>query len=116
MRKSPLTAAFGAVFSCLVLVGSAATVLAEAPPTAVTRPATPSCDFRDTILEFLERRYQETPVALGITSGGGLVEVLTTDDGKTWTIIVTRPDGWACLVAAGDDWQRRESTKGGEGL
>jgi hypothetical protein len=31
--------------------------------------------------------------------------VLTSDDGATWTIIVSMPNGMSCLLAAGEDWQ-----------
>jgi hypothetical protein len=60
------------------------------------------------VLKHLAEKYQESPIAVGIANGGGLVEVLSTDDGQTWTIIVTRPDGWACLVAFGEDWRNME--------
>ena len=66
----------------------------------------PKCTFHDKVLEHLAKKYQETPVAVGIANSGTLVEVLTTSDGGTWTIIVTRADGWACLLAAGEGWRR----------
>lgn len=31
-------------------------------------------------------------------------ELLTTRDGKTWTMLMTRPDGTACVIAAGEAW------------
>ena len=68
--------------------------------------AQPQCTFHDKALKHLAERYQETPVAAGMTNSGVLVEVLATSDGGTWSIIVTRPDGWACLVAAGEGWRR----------
>ena len=67
--------------------------------------AAPSCNERDKALGHLARKYQEAPVAAGVTNGGGLVEVLTTSNGATWTIIVTFPDGVSCLVAAGEGWR-----------
>ena len=63
------------------------------------------CNFHDKALEHLAKKYQETPVAAGMANSGALVEILTTSDGGTWSIIVTRPDGWACLVAAGEGWR-----------
>ena len=36
------------------------------------------------------------------------MEVLTSPDGGTWTIIVTTPQGFACLVAAGEGWHPLE--------
>ena len=64
-----------------------------------------ACIDRDAVIEQLDRKYQEAPVAVGITNSGDLVEVLTTSDGSTWTIIVTTPQGMSCLVAAGEGWR-----------
>ena len=41
------------------------------------------CDSRDKILATLAKKYSEAPVAVGLTSKGGLVEVLSTGDGNT---------------------------------
>ena len=65
----------------------------------------PSCKERGDVLALLAKKYQEAPVAAGVTSSGGLVEVLTTGNGATWTIIVTTPQGMSCLVAAGEGWR-----------
>ena len=63
------------------------------------------CDSRDKILAALAKKYSETPVAAGLTSKGGLVEVLSTGEGDTWTIIMSTPDGRSCLMAAGEGWR-----------
>ncbi len=63
------------------------------------------CNQRDKVLGQLAQKYQEVPVAMGVTNRGGLVEVLSTDDGKTWTIIISSPNGQSCVVAAGDGWR-----------
>lgn len=65
----------------------------------------PQCSERDSVVSYLEKKYKETPVAIGVTSNGGLVEVLSTENGGTWTIIVTSSKGWSCLVAAGEGWK-----------
>ena len=65
----------------------------------------PLCGFRDNVLAQLASKYGEQPIGRGVAGTGGLIEVLTSGDGKTWTIIVTRPDGWACLVAEGQGWR-----------
>jgi hypothetical protein len=67
--------------------------------------AQPQCDQRDSVLQVLQQKYKEQPVALGVTHNGGLVEVLTTGTGTTWSIIVTTPQGMSCLVAAGEGWK-----------
>ena len=68
----------------------------------------PPCDERDNVLALLAKKYQETPIAAGVTNTGGLVEVLTDMKGGTWTIIVTTPGGLSCLVAAGEGWRKLE--------
>ena len=66
------------------------------------------CNKRDNVLSLLANKYKEAPVAVGVTNTGGLVEVLSTGDGNTWTIIVTTPQGMSCLVAAGEGWRAVE--------
>lgn len=70
--------------------------------------AQPQCDQRDSVLQTLQKKYKESPVALGVTHNGGLVEVLSTGNGTTWSIIVTTPQGMSCLVAAGEGWRAME--------
>ena len=70
--------------------------------------AQPQCDQRDSVLEVLQQKYKESPVAIGVTHNGGLVEVLSTGNGTTWSIIVTTPQGMSCLVAAGEGWRAME--------
>ena len=70
---------------------------------AVSQP----CDQRDNVLGLLAERYHERPIAVGVTSEGSLVEVLTDAKGGTWTIIVTSPEGMSCLVLSGEGWQAK---------
>ncbi len=78
-----------------------------------TAMAQPQCNERDNVLELLAKKYQETPIAAGVTNTGGLVEVLTDMKSGTWTIIVTTPQGVSCVVAAGDGWRSRTRTPEG---
>jgi len=84
---------------------AAAALLGVSTFAAAGAHAHPQCDERDAVLEFLQQKYKEQPVALGVTHNGGLVEVLTTGDDTTWSIIVTTPQGMSCLVAAGEGWK-----------
>ena len=65
------------------------------------------CDQRGKVLTQLERKYGEVPVAIGVADGS-LVELLTTKDGMTWTIILTSPQGLSCLIASGEGWRPLE--------
>lgn len=69
--------------------------------------AAPFCDQRETVLSRLLKGYQERPTAVGVTNNGGLVEVLTSPEGETWSIIVSTPQGTSCLVAAGQWWSEK---------
>ena len=75
--------------------------------TAAQVEAQASCSPRNDVLGHLAKKYGEAPVALGVTNKGGLVEVLTTGDGNTWTIIVSTPNGTSCMVAAGEGWRTK---------
>jgi hypothetical protein len=64
-----------------------------------------NCGQRATVLDYLSAKYSEKPIAMGIAANGGLIEVLTSNDGTTFTIIVTMPEGETCMVAAGEGWE-----------
>jgi len=78
---------------------------------AQTKSQTLLCDQRASIIGHMAEKYREAPVAIGVTSTGSIVEVLTTGDGTTWTIIVSNPNGTSCLVAAGEGWRALEYDK-----
>ena len=72
---------------------------------AQTKSQTLLCDQRASIIGHMAEKYREAPVAIGVTSTGSIVEVLTTGDGTTWTIIVSNPNGTSCLIAVGEGWR-----------
>ena len=53
----------------------------------------------------LNQKYSEAPSAVGVQANGHLVEVFASNDGTSWTIVVTRPDGVSCIVAVGENWE-----------
>jgi len=65
------------------------------------------CGKRDNIIKWLSANYKEVPIATGVSSKGSLIEVLSTYDGDTWTVIVTSPDGTSCLIASGQGWRAK---------
>jgi hypothetical protein len=96
--RTRLTAA--ATFSTVLLLGAVAlgsAAAAEQPPVA--------CGPHTDVVKALGDKFHETQSATALTSTGTLLEVLTASDGSTWTIIVSRPDGLSCVVAAGQNWQ-----------
>jgi hypothetical protein len=70
-----------------------------------TAQQTPSCTKRPEIVGQLAKQYSEAPVAIGLSSSGGVVEVLSSKKNKSWTMIITMPDGNTCLMAAGEHWE-----------
>lgn len=64
-----------------------------------------NCGKRNLVLNYLSSKYSEQPVAMGVAANGGLIEVLTSTEGSTFTIIVTMPEGQTCMVAAGEGWE-----------
>ena len=84
------------------VLGAASSAVAQSPPqTGVT----PACHSRDDLTEMLEQKFAEQPSALGVQADGQLVEVFVANDGASWTIVLTRPDGWSCIVAVGQHWE-----------
>jgi len=82
----------------IALLGSMQATAAEAQGSLVCAP-------RAQLLDQLSSKYKEVPLAAGLSSSGSLIEVLTSDNGSTWTIMVSQPNGSSCLVAAGEGWE-----------
>ena len=53
----------------------------------------------------LGRDYAEQPTAMGLASNGGVIELFTSSDGATWTLVLTMPNGSSRLIAAGEGWE-----------
>jgi hypothetical protein len=95
-RLSHLTAAMLAG-----ILGPGSSALAQPPQTALT----PTCHSHADLAEMLNQKFSEQPNALGVQANGHLVEVFASNDGTSWTIVITRPDGWSCIVAVGQSWE-----------
>ena len=63
------------------------------------------CGPRAELLAKLADRYGETPAAGGLNSRGFLVTLVRREDGASWSIVATTPQGWSCLLDAGEGWQ-----------
>lgn len=101
------TRAHRAAFAgALAMLGSA--VFAGGPAHAEA-----NCDVRKSLIAKLSNGYAEQPVAIGLASTGNVVELLISTEG-TWTILVTRPNGIACVAAVGRDWQPVKRELAGE--
>lgn len=97
----------GKIVKTAVLGGLGATALAVALVVGfrATASAQSLCTTRAQVTKQLDSRYSEAPVAIGLSRNGGVVEVFSTSDGSTWTMIITMPDGTSCMMAAGEAWE-----------
>ena len=65
------------------------------------------CAKRDKMVERLQTRYSETLTGGGLQatrSAQTIVEVWSSKETGTFTVILTTPEGLACVVATGTDW------------
>ena len=93
--KATLLGAFTATAVAFLL-------LLGAPPRASAQSV---CTTHAQVMKQLDRRFSETPVAMGLADNGGIVEVYSSKDGATWTMVLTTPNGMSCLIASGEAWE-----------
>lgn len=63
--------------------------------------AAPQCGTRDLVLGQLTERYGESRRSMGLTANTDVMELFASATSGSWTVTVTRPDGWMCLIASG---------------
>ncbi len=85
--------------------------LALMAPQASYASGPTTCAQRDKVVSALCNAYNETPVSIGLTEEGSVIEVMASANG-TFTIVVTHPNGLTCPLAAGKAWQAIQSVKG----
>jgi len=90
--------------SLLVRAALSAAMLANTP--AAEAEGRPSCAKRDQVVRKLEERFGETLRSIGLHQTDGVVEVYSSDETGTWTILMTRPDGMSCLMSSGQMWEQ----------
>ena len=81
---------------------------------AQTAPASPRmpCHNATEVAKQLSSKYDEAPVAFGLQSNGNLLQVYSSEEKGTWTVVSTTPAGMSCIVAAGKRWKAcRPSTR-----
>lgn len=83
-------------------------LLAAAIGVAASSAQAATCGPRNDLLAALAKDYHERPTAIGLSNTGRLVEVLTREDGRSWTLIITSPQGISCVVDAGGDWMVKQ--------
>jgi hypothetical protein len=91
------------------LIGAALVGIAALPASAEVQQ--PVCGIHQDVLQWFKHAYSETPVSIGLTTNGAVIEVLKSPEG-TWTIVMTQPNSVSCLMAAGEGWQEADKPKG----
>ncbi len=98
-------AAFTRIVVAMALLSGLAFVSAPAEAQSIAAP-------RAEIVKQLGNAYAEAPVAIGLTGNGSVIELFTTGDGSTWTIVITSPDGLSRVVASGESWMSTRALAG----
>jgi hypothetical protein len=66
--------------------------------------ATPRCAPYDDMEKVLGMQYKEKRVAGGFVNENRALALFVADEGKTWTILIVRPDEMSCILAVGQYW------------
>ena len=93
----------------LILMAAFVAVFFVATPAAAQRVLNLPmvCMPTDALEGGLAKRYQESQRALGLDSRKALIRLFTPDDGSTFTMVLTFPNGMSCILAAGKMWADR---------
>ena len=67
---------------------------------------------RAAVVKALGEGYAEVTVGLGIARNGGVIELFTSQDGATWTLVLTMPNGLSRVIASGESWMRLTPLEG----
>ena len=97
-RTAPAQAIVRSVGASILAIAMILILWATSNPAA----AQAVCTTRSEVAEKLAGDYAESPVAAGLASSGAVIEVFTSGDGASWTIVLTRPGGTSCVVAVGE--------------
>ena len=62
-------------------------------------------DGLEAVLDRLEQKFHEKPVALGTSRTGALTVLTITESGDGWSLIVAPPNGQACMLDSGHNWE-----------
>lgn len=72
-----------------------------------------TCAAHDVIAAILSERHGESVVGRGLQSAKRALEVWASESGS-WSAVIVRADGTACLVASGQAWSPVEPPAEGE--
>lgn len=76
--------------------------------TAQPAAAQAVCGPHAQIVKLLNNSLSEKRVSVGLNNNGQVIEVFASEGGG-WTMVVTRPNGISCILAAGDAWRNEDT-------
>jgi len=62
------------------------------------------CNTHARMTSVLANKYNESPRTSGTVGTQRIMQTFVSATGS-WTVVITRIDGWACIVASGKDWE-----------
>lgn len=92
----------GGLIGIVGVVGLILTLVYVMTTEASAQAAT--CQSRDSLVKLLEDRFAEQPVAVGLEASGQLIELFTSAENESWTMVMTMPAGQSCVLAVGEYW------------
>ena len=75
-----------------------------------------ACAPRAALVDKLSSAYSETREGAGLRTGTQILEIWTSAETGTWTVLITRADGLSCIVASGTHWLRDAPKVAGLGV
>ncbi|MFQ5955969.1 MAG: hypothetical protein ACE5JZ_12960 [Kiloniellales bacterium] len=85
-------------------IGLAMTLMLAVAVMSSPAEAQTVCLAHAELVKQLSRRYAEEPMGIGLANDGTVMQLFTSKDGDTWTLVRTLPDGTSCLMAGGEAW------------
>ena len=73
--------------------------------TNVSNDLVASCAKRSTVVSALKKDYKEVQQAIGLSNGGGLIEIFVSPRGS-FSITITNPNQITCIISAGEHWNK----------
>jgi hypothetical protein len=87
-------------------------VLLTVLPSSVMGQQMQGCQDHAQMVVHLKTKFHEERAEVGVNQYGWLIELFESANGKTWTLVATRPGGHACVFGVGGDWQSVAPTEG----
>jgi len=72
------------------------------------------CGKRESMISSLKQKFGESERGMGLSGAEAVIEIWSSDETGTWTIVMTRPNGITCVMAAGESWMDIPAEKGPE--